>query len=190
MSNLMMFSFTVDDEIELKLLELQDAESLFKRIDENREYLRKWLPWLDSNREENDTKQFIEWSRKQFVDGTDIVAAIWYQQSIVGTVGLHGIVSPGGSASIGYWISEEFQGRLIVTRAVRALIDHAFGVLKLHRIEIRCAPGNTQSHGIPLRLGFARERTLREAERLYDRYVDSVVYGILRNEWMERNGDT
>lgn len=190
MSNLMMFSFTVDDEIELKLLELQDAESLFKRIDENREYLRKWLPWLDSNREENDTKQFIEWSRKQFVDGTDIVAAIWYQQSIVGTVGLHGIVSPGGSASIGYWISEEFQGRLIVTRAVRALIDHAFGVLELHRIEIRCAPENTRSHGIPNTLGFTREGILREAERLYDRYVDSVVYGILRNEWMEPNGDT
>jgi ribosomal-protein-serine acetyltransferase len=178
-----MYPCWVDDELELKPLHPQHASALFALIDANRSYLRKWFPWLDSNREEQDSKRFIDWSRRRFAENKDIVAGIWYRDMLVGLIGLHGIESPGGSAFMGYWISEEFQGRGIVTRAARPLLDHAFRDLGLHRVEIRCAPGNTRSHGIPARLGFKQEGTLREAERLYDRYENSVVYGILESEW-------
>jgi ribosomal-protein-serine acetyltransferase len=66
-----------------------------------------------------------------------------------------------------------------MTRAVKALIDHAFGELGLHRVEIRAAAENRRSRAIPERLGFEQEGILREAERVGERYQDLVVYGLL-----------
>ena len=55
--------------------------------------------------------------------------------------------------------------------------------LKLNRVEIRCATGNKRSRAIPERPGFTQEETVRQAEWLYDRFVDHTVYGMLASEW-------
>lgn len=70
-----------------------------------------------------------------------------------------------------------------MTKACKACIDYAFNELKLHRLEIRCAVENERSRAIPERLGFTNEGTIREAEWLYDHFVDHVVYGMLEREW-------
>jgi len=182
-----MFKCIVDDEVELRQLAPRHAPALYSLVDANRSYLRKWLPWLDSNREVQDTRRFINLSRRTFAENKGIGTGIWYSEMLVGVVGLIDIDSPGGAASIGYWISEEYQGRGIVTRAVRALLDYAFQDLDLHRVEIRCASGNTGSQGIPDRLGFKKEGTLRAAERLYDRYrrFRGLWDSANRTEWLK-----
>jgi ribosomal-protein-serine acetyltransferase len=38
-----MFTFKVDNEIEIELLQQHHKEELFNLIDENRDHLRKWL---------------------------------------------------------------------------------------------------------------------------------------------------
>ena len=70
-----------------------------------------------------------------------------------------------------------------MTAAVSALVRHGFRALKLNRIEIRAGVRNRRSRAIPERLGFRHEGTLRQAERLADRYVDHAVYGMLAGEW-------
>ncbi len=70
-----------------------------------------------------------------------------------------------------------------MTRACKAIIDHTFKDLGLHRVEIRCAAENFKSQAIPERLGFAREGVIRQAEWLYDHFEDHVVYGLLAPEW-------
>ena len=185
-----MFTWRVDDEIELRLLEAGHAAVLYAVIDANRPYLRQWLPWLDSTRTEVDTARFIASSRRQFAEEKEIVAGIWYHGMLVGVIGLHGIAPAAGAPFIGYWVAQDSQGRGIVTRAVRAMLACAFGQLQLHRVEIRCAVGNTRSQEIPLRLGFRREGTLRQSERLYDRYEDSIVFSMLRGEWLATPRDT
>jgi ribosomal-protein-serine acetyltransferase len=100
-------------------------------------------------------------------------------------VGHHYLDRPNRSTQLGYWLGEEFQGRGIMTRAVRALIELTFNTWRLNRIEIRCATGNQPSCRLAERLGACLEGTARDAEWLYDRFVDHRVYSILAREWKE-----
>jgi ribosomal-protein-serine acetyltransferase len=73
-----------------------------------------------------------------------------------------------------------------VTAACRALVDHAFEELGLNRVSIACATENKESCAILERLGFRREGIVRQAEWLYDHFVDHVVYATLASEWQTR----
>jgi len=70
-----------------------------------------------------------------------------------------------------------------VTSATRALLDYAFEIWKLNRLEIRAGTENLRSQRVPQRLGLVEEGVLREAERIGNRYVDHVVYSVLARNW-------
>ena len=70
-----------------------------------------------------------------------------------------------------------------MTRSCKALVNFVFDEIGLNRVEIRAAVHNWKSRAIPERLGFTQEGIIRDAEWLYDHYVDHVVYGMLKREW-------
>lgn len=174
-----MFKIVVDKDTELRLLDAAHAGHLFELTDSCRPYLREWLPWLDGTTRIADTESFIEITRKQFASNNGFQAGIWYKGNIAGVIGFHGISWANKSTDIGYWLGEKYRGHGIMTESCRALVNHAFREMKLNRVEIRCAEQNYRSRAIPERLGFQIEGTIRDAEWLYDHYVDHVVYGIL-----------
>jgi ribosomal-protein-serine acetyltransferase len=178
-----MFCLTVDDEIELCLLEERHADELFALIEKNRAYLREWLPWLDVTTSPADNLNFIKSSREQFASNNGFQTAILYQVQLVGMTGFHRIDWANQSTTLGYWLAAGFQGRGIMTRACRFLTGYAFQEFGLNRVEIRCAPQNQRSCTIARRLGFTKEGTIRQAEWLYDHFVDHTVYGLLASEW-------
>ncbi len=101
----------------------------------------------------------------------------------MGVAGPHAIDSANRSCQLGYWLDEAHTGCGLMTSAVRALVAHAFTAMELNRVEIRAAPGNHASQGVCERLGFIREGVLRDAEWLYDHYVDLTVNSLLLREW-------
>ncbi len=181
----MEFRLRIDEKSELRLLEEQHAPELWKLTDQNRTYLRQWLPWLDHINSLNDTLAFIKKSQEQFANNNGFQAGIGLENSIVGVVGYHEMDWENRTTSIGYWIAAACQGRGLATNACRILVNHAFTELKLNRVEIACATDNIKSQAIPRRLGFHQEGVIRQAEWLYDRYVDHVLYGILAGEWKQ-----
>ena len=172
----------LDAQTSLRPLEPGQAEMLFALVDANRERLRQWLPWLDRNRSAGDSRSFIEESIEKREREEELTYGIWTAGKLAGVIGVF-LRPKAPTAEIGYWIGAEYEGRGLITRAVDALLQHVFIDRNLHRVEILCAPGNTRSCAVPERLGFQLEGTLREAERLYDRFVDNRVYGLLRSEW-------
>ncbi len=72
-----------------------------------------------------------------------------------------------------------------MTEACRAMVNHAFRELGLNRVGIACATENHRSRAIPERLGFRQEGVQRQAEWLYDRFVDRALYAMLASEWRE-----
>lgn len=179
-----MFRYQVNDDVELKILEARNAEEVFHLVDKNRAYLRNWMPWVDGTVSPEQPKSYIESQLKAFSENNGFHLGIFYEGIIAGCIGLHGIDWNNKKTSLGYWLGEEFQGHGIMTASCRAVIDYLFKELQLNRVEIRAATSNRRSRAIPERLKFVNEGTIRQAEWLYDHYVDHAVYGMLKEDWV------
>jgi ribosomal-protein-serine acetyltransferase len=178
-----MFIHKINEELSLKLIELRDAEAVFALTNTSRDYLREWLPWLDITTKIEDTIEFIKISLKGFAENKSLNTVILFKGKIVGLAGYNSINWSNKTTYIGYWLGEEFQGNGIMTNVAKALTDYAINELNLNKVEIRAAVGNKKSRSIPDRIGFVKEGCIRQAEWLYDHYVDHVVFGILAEEW-------
>jgi RimJ/RimL family protein N-acetyltransferase len=75
---------------------------------------------------------------------------------LVGSAGLW-INTGNRSADGGYWIDAAFEGRGLVTRAMAALLDQAFGPLGLARVTLHIDVANQRSRALADRLGFTEE---------------------------------
>ena len=175
-------TFAISEDLSLTTLELCHAEELFRLTDCNRAYLRRWLPWVDTIRMVEDTRGFIRAVLAQARENNGFQAVIVSRCRVAGVVGHHQVDWRNRATALGYWVGEEFQGRGLVTAACRRLVAHSFDVMGLHRVEIRCAVENQRSRAIPERLGFRFEGRLREAEWLYDHWVDHAVYARLATD--------
>ena len=173
----------VSSDCTLTPLASEDAHELFGVTEANRDYLRGWLPWLDSIKRVEDTAAFIRAARAQSAHNNGTQLAIKESGRIVGVVGHHQIDWRNRLTSLGYWVAQEHQGHGVVTTACRAVVTHAFTHAGLNRVEIRCAVGNHKSRAIPQRLDFVQEGLIRDAEWLYDHFVDHIVYAMLAREW-------
>lgn len=179
-----MFKQRVNHDIYLRMLELRDALPLITLIGQSYAYLREWLPWLDETGTAQDAENFIRTGLNQYAANNGAQFGIWHHNELVGVLGLHDISWTNRSTSLGYWLGQSFQGRGIMTQSCRTLIDILFQDYDLNRIEIQVASANRKSRAIPERLGFQNEGYRRQAEWLYDHYVDHVIYGMLAQDWM------
>lgn len=160
----------------------EDAAPLHALIEANRDHLAQWLPWA-AGQDPAGTERFLAEAEEQFARNDGFQAAIEPAGEIVGVAGFHAVDRINRNTSLGYWLATDAQGQGVMTTVVSALLDHAFYEWELHRVEIHCAPENARSRAIPERLGFTEEARLRETELLDGRYLDSVVYGLLVEEW-------
>ncbi len=172
------------DSLGVRPLETGDASELHALIELNRTHLARWLPWA-AGQDRDGTERFLAEAERQFARDDGFQAKIAPAGEIVGVVGFHSVDWVNRNTSLGYWLAAGAEGRGTMTTVVGALLDHAFYEWELHRVEIQCAPENARSRAIPERLGFREEARLREAELVGDRYLDSVVYGLLEGEWGE-----
>lgn len=178
-----LFIHRINDDLSLKLIELKDSERVFELTERSRIHLREWLPWLDFTTKLEDTTAFIKRCLKDFGENKGLNTVVLFKGEIVGVAGYNNINWSNKTAYMGYWLGEGHQGNGIITKAAKALTNYAFDELNLNKVEIRAAIGNKKSRRVPERLNFVNEGCIRQAEWLYDRYIDHVVYGVLAEEW-------
>ena len=159
-----------------------DAEAIYALVDADRERLAEWLPWA-AEQTPAGTREFIAESRAQEGRDDGFQAALVRDGEVAGVAGYHGVDRLNRSTSIGYWLASAHQGKGVMTAAVRALVEHAFGAWEMNRIAIEAAVENRRSRAIPERLGFTAEGVMREAELVGGRFLDAVLYSMLASEW-------
>jgi ribosomal-protein-serine acetyltransferase len=152
----------------------------------NYERLARWFPGLDGPPTLDGTRAALERVSQAWLEGSQLPLAIAVRADngwrLVGAVNLF-IDDSAQSAEVGYWIDAGFEGHGLVTRAVTAVLDHAFGPLGVQRVELRTTPANQRSRGVAQRLGFTQEGVLRSAAAFPGGRQDEVVYGLLASEW-------
>jgi ribosomal-protein-serine acetyltransferase len=174
------------DDIELRLYESRHAEEIFALVERNREHLGPWLWWVDQETSVDSVRAFIRTALRQFARGAGAHLGIWVEGAIAGGIGCRPIDWRNRATSIGYWIDSGQEGKGIVTRSCEAYLNYLFRELRLHRIEIRCATGNTRSCAVARRLGFTLEGTLRQSELVRGQWADMMVFSMLEQDWARR----
>lgn len=97
------------------------------------------------------------------------------REDILGGTALHHLDPMRDTVEVGYWLFGRGRGRGVATRAVGAMVDHAFGN-GIVRVEAHVRLENTASERVLERLGFEREGIKRKLLRHDGRRVDATLF--------------
>ena len=172
--------------LKLRLLKEEDAEELYLRVDQNREYLRWRVSWVDDTTTKSDTLRFVRSCLESAVSATGFHYALLLDGEIVGLIAFSSIEKINRCATMGYWLVKSQTGSGLMTMAAKTLISEGFRQLELNRIQARVATENYPSQAVCNRLGLKNEGILRQSEWANDHFIDLTIYSVLRSEWMAR----
>lgn len=133
---------------------VDDAADLTRAVGESLEHLQPFMPW--AAHEPVSDEERLRWIRSwddAWRKGTDSALGIFADNEVVGALGLHRRVGPGG-VEIGYWIHADHLRQGYATEAVGAATQACFRLPDVERVEIHHDKANVASAGVPAKLGF------------------------------------
>ena len=172
----------VDKALHLEVLEADHSDELFALVEASRDHLAPYLPWADEHPSLQSIRDFIELRRRLFEHGRALPTVVIYDGDIAGGLGMDVIDPQTRTGELGYWLGRTFQGMGLMSRALDALLDTAFGEWEMHRLELQCTPDNTRSCAMARRVGFTHEGTRRQAGRVAGKRVDLELFAMLAHE--------
>lgn len=172
----------------LRCYEPSDAQALFEAIRANRDHLHRVMPWVDVHQTVTDTMRYIRQSRSDFQHLKDLTMGMFAREdgALLGATGIHRINWDLGRMEIGYWLRADVQGRGYATESTWRLTRFAFEDLGATCVELRIEVKNLKSQGVPDRLGFHFDGTLRHVVRVAEELQDHRVYSLVRAEFLAK----
>lgn len=129
-----------------------DLDAASEAVFASLEHLRPWMPWaVDFSRASQ--AEFLIGSERDWRSGAAFNYAILADGAIAGSAGLMARIGPGG-LEIGYWVHQAYTRRGLATASSAALVDQAFALPGIERVQIMHDELNVASGGIPRKLGF------------------------------------
>ncbi len=169
----------------LRLAEMRDYEAWARLRRDSRAFLAPWEPlWPDDDLTRSAFRRRV---RRQ-VHEAEIDEALAFlifresDQALVGGLTL-GHIRRGvaQTATLGYWMGTPYARQGFMTRAVRVALLHAFGVMRLHRIEAACLPHNEASKRLLVASGFSQEGLARGYLRIAGQWQDHLLFARLNS---------
>ena len=153
---------------------------------ESRAFLEPWEPrWMEDELSRAGWRRRMRRYREDIEAGSAIAWLIFEnrRRRLVGGITLGNIrYGVSQSAQIGYWTGERHAGKGYMQDAVAAVLAHAFGTMRLHRVEAACIPGNVRSIRVLEKTGFEREGLLRSYLRINGTWQDHYIYARIAGE--------
>ncbi len=143
------------------------------------------------HRSEQDVKAFVQ----RFLDQQADLPRVKFQLAIVlpnsnkliGNVGIRKREVKSYQAELGYELDPREWNNGYATEAATAMLQFAFEQWRVHRVSARVNGNNHSSLRLLEKLGLRQEGRLREEEFFKGRFWDTLVYGMLEEEWRWRN---
>jgi len=170
------------ERLHLRPIENNDAIDLFNyRSDAVTNKFQGWIP-----KKLEDVYEFINKTSTEF----DVVDS-WFQfviaernsKEILGDIGVHFLDIDKKQVEIGITLAKKQQGKGFASETLKGIIHYLFNKLDKHRIIASIDPENMNSIKLFERLGFIKEAHFRKSLLINGKWVDDLVYAILKNEW-------
>lgn len=172
--------YLVGEKIYLRPLEQADVDALHQMVNNDIELRR--LTGTQTAFARDQIAQYIE---RQWQDSSRVGFGIVRQEDdeLAGEVVLNNIDRNNRSANFRIAISDSFSGRGYGTEATRLMLDHGFGILNLHRIELDVYTINSRAAHVYEKAGFKKEGVKRDCWFFNHQYYDSIVMSVLEDEF-------
>jgi ribosomal-protein-alanine N-acetyltransferase len=162
---------------------LQDFESWARLRTDSRAFLQPWEPiWPNDDL----TRAAFKRRLRRYSEEIDRDEAYPFyvfladRLTLVGGLTLTNVRRGAAAmASVGYWMGAAHAGQGIMTEAVRSVSRHAFGPLRLKRLEAACLPENAASLRLLEKVGFQREGYAREYLCINGVWRDHILHALL-----------
>lgn len=141
-------------QVRLRRSREDDLDAVFQAVTESLDHLRPWMPWA-ANHTRQTAAEFLARSDRDWADGNEYNYAILTDGVMAGSCGLMAGIGPGG-LEIGYWVHQAYTRRGLATSASAALVEQAFRLPGVDRVEIVHDELNVASAGVPRKLGFTQ----------------------------------
>ena len=164
------------EHVSIRLMEPGDEAAFIRAVRRSRRMHRPWA-YLPENAEDFRAMLGRPLAESYLICRND-------DSSLAGSASLGHIVFGNlRSAYLGYSAFVPHQGRGTMTEGLGLVLRHAFGTLRLHRVEANVQPDNTRSIALVERLGFRREGYSPRYLKIGGRWRDHVRYAMLADEW-------
>lgn len=167
---------SVRDRLSLRSLALNDFLPLWLLIESNRNYLQKWLPWVETTTSIEKTRHFVQGALLYAKQNREFHWGIFEDELLVGLIGLHHVDWDCFSATLGYWLSEDRQGEGIMTSSIQTLVPSLHQDMHLKTLEIHVIPENAPSIQVAENSGFTYRKTVHQAEQVNENWQDHLIF--------------
>jgi [ribosomal protein S5]-alanine N-acetyltransferase len=172
-----------DGDVTLRPIRARDAKPLERILLDNRGWLRQWEATYPGGGSVIDTRGSIRNLLAHARSGNGLPFVIEFDGDMVGQLNVSSIAFGSlSSASIGYWVAQEYAGRGITPTAVALATDHCFSALRLHRMEICIRPENVPSLRVVEKLGFRYEGLRRRFIHINGDWRDHFAFALVAEE--------
>ena len=132
-------------------------------------------------------ERFIAWTHRERAAGNYLCFAV-VPQGTDTAVGLFQVrqLEPGfGTAEWGFAIGAPYWGSGIFVEGAKLVVNFAFEVIGVHRLEARAAVQNGRGNGALRKLGAVQEGILRKSFLRNGEYLDQVLWTIMDEDWKQ-----
>jgi RimJ/RimL family protein N-acetyltransferase len=132
-------------------------------------------------------EKFIAWADRQRAAGQYLCFAVAPRGSdtAVGLFQVRSLEPDFGTAEWGFALAVEFWGSGMFTDGAELVVDFAFNVVGVHRLEARAALKNGRGNGALRKLGAVHEGVLRRSFLRNGEHLDQALWTILSDEWLQ-----
>jgi ribosomal-protein-serine acetyltransferase len=178
-----MLSYSLGDGAELRALEPWQAADFAELIEQNRPHFAPWLPWARSITDVTLAREFLQRYADRQARDEGRIYGLWIDGTLTGGTLFRIFDTYTSTCEVGVWLAAAAQGRGLITRAVRRMIDWAVFERGMNRVEWRTIPSNTRSLAVAKRLGMTQDGVLRQAFPLDGVQQDVEVWALLAADW-------
>ena len=175
----------MDGDTTLRPIRLRDHRAWREVNQRNRDWLRPWeatIPPAPPGRlppRRPTYRQMVRHMRAEAQAGRMMPFVIEYQGRLAGQLTVAGITwGSMCSGHIGYWIDRAVAGRGVMPTSVALAVDHCFGTVGLHLIEVCIRPENGPSRRVVEKLGFREEGMRPRYLHIDGAWRDHLVYAL------------